>query len=131
MTTRTLRLLAALLGWVGLGMVLASLLVIDADTLFPGTWALLPTVGAALVLVAGPAAGSWGPVAVLRHAVLQWVGRLSYSLYLWHWPFVAVVASFGTGTVIGVDQDQVRQVEGFGADSDRRQHDDENYGGLE
>ena len=89
---RVPRPLAALVGWVGLGMVLASLLVIDADTLFPGTWALLPTVGTALVLVAGPAAGSWGPVAVLRHALLQWVGRLSYSLYLWHWPFVAVAA---------------------------------------
>ena len=89
---RVPRLLAALVGWVGMGMVLASFFVIDSDTLFPGTWALLPTVGTALVLAAGPAAGSWGPVAVLRHALLQWMGRLSYSLYLWHWPFVAVAA---------------------------------------
>ena len=86
------RALAALVGWVGLGMVTASLFVITSATLFPGTWALLPTVGTALVLIAGPAAGSWGPVAVLRHVLLQWVGRLSYSLYLWHWPFVAVAA---------------------------------------
>ncbi|MFK5688201.1 acyltransferase family protein [Ornithinimicrobium sp. LYQ92] len=86
------RLLAALAGWVGLAMVLASLVVITQDTAFPGLWALLPTVGTALVLVAGPAAGPWGPVAVLRAAVLQWVGRLSYSLYLWHWPFIAVAA---------------------------------------
>ncbi|WP_192498655.1 acyltransferase family protein [Ornithinimicrobium pratense] len=86
------RALAAAVGWGGLGMVAASLLLIDADTPFPGTWALLPTVGTAMVLIAGPAAGPWGPVAVLRHVLLQWVGRLSYSLYLWHWPFVAIAA---------------------------------------
>ncbi len=89
---RVPRVLAAVVGWAGLGLVVASFLVIDTETLFPGTWALLPTVGTAMVLVAGPAAGSWGPVAVLRHVLLQWVGRLSYSLYLWHWPFVAVAA---------------------------------------
>ena len=86
------RMVAAVVGWVGLAMVVAALLVITRDTPFPGTWALLPTVGAALVLVAGPAAGSAGPVAVLGVRPLQWVGRLSYSLYLWHWPFIAVAA---------------------------------------
>ena len=94
------KLAAALIGWVGLGLMVASLFIITKDVLFPGVWALLPTVGVSMVLVAGPAAGELGPVAVLRAAVLQWVGRLSYSLYLWHWPFVAVAAELarvGTG----------------------------------
>ena len=86
------RALAAALGWVGLAMVGVALVVITKETPFPGLWALLPTVGVALVLVAGPSAAGLGPVALLRARPLQWVGRLSYSLYLWHWPFVAVAA---------------------------------------
>ncbi|WP_130011192.1 acyltransferase family protein [Serinicoccus sediminis] len=86
------RALAAVLGWAGLAMVGLSLVVITKETLFPGLWALLPTLGTALVLLAGPAAAGLGPVALLRARPLQWVGRLSYSLYLWHWPFVAVAA---------------------------------------
>ncbi|WP_151523745.1 acyltransferase family protein [Serinicoccus kebangsaanensis] len=86
------RWLAAGVGWVGLGLIVLSLFVITKETLFPGLWALLPTGGAALVLLAGPAAGRAGPVLLLRARPLQWVGRLSYSLYLWHWPFIAVAA---------------------------------------
>ncbi|WP_122261720.1 acyltransferase family protein [Ornithinimicrobium cerasi] len=87
------RFLSAVLGWLGLAMVVASLFVIDQHTPFPGTAALLPTVGAALVLVSGFRAGSWGPELALRARWMQWVGRISYSLYLWHWPFVAAAAS--------------------------------------
>ncbi|ANS79286.1 O-antigen acetylase [Serinicoccus hydrothermalis] len=86
------RWVAAAVGWVGLALIVLSLLVITRETPFPGLWALLPTGGTALVLLAGPAAGRGGPVLLLRWAPLQWVGRLSYSLYLWHWPFVAVAA---------------------------------------
>lgn len=86
-------LLGAVLGWLGLGMVVASFFVLDHLTPFPGTAALLPTVGAALVLIAGFTGASAGPVAALRPRPLQWIGRLSYSLYLWHWPFLAAAAS--------------------------------------
>ena len=93
------RFVAAAVGWLGLGMIVAALLVIDLTTPFPGTWALLPTVGTALVIVAGAAAGGWGPERLLRARPLQWVGRISYSLYLWHWPFVAAAASLaGVGS---------------------------------
>lgn len=93
------RFLSASLGWLGLVMILASLFAIDQHTPFPGTAALLPTVGTALVLVSGFRAGLWGPEFVLRARWMQWVGRISYSLYLWHWPFVAAAASIvGVGT---------------------------------
>ncbi|MFK5647717.1 acyltransferase family protein [Ornithinimicrobium sp. LYQ121] len=85
--------LAALVGWVGLAMIAASLVTIDASTPFPGAWALLPTGGTALVILAGFNAGTLGPVLLLRARWMQWVGRISYSLYLWHWPFVAAAAS--------------------------------------
>ncbi|MFB9731621.1 acyltransferase family protein [Ornithinimicrobium kibberense] len=93
------RLVAAAVGWLGLGMIVAAFFVIDLATPFPGTWALLPTGGTALVILAGAAAGGWGPERLLRARPLQWVGRISYSLYLWHWPFVAAAASLaGVGT---------------------------------
>ncbi|GAA1149429.1 acyltransferase family protein [Ornithinicoccus hortensis] len=90
--------LAATAGWIGLALVLWSIATFSSATPFPGWHALLPTVGAALILVAGPAAGPTGPVAVLAPAPMQFTGRISYSLYLWHWPFVVVALElFGTG----------------------------------
>lgn len=85
-------------GWVGLAMVAISLVVLDSGTPFPGTAALFPTVGAALILLAGPAAGSGGAVRLLGVRPMQFFGRISYSLYLWHWPLVVVAMQWlGTG----------------------------------
>ncbi len=90
---------ALLLGWGGLGVVLVASFVISAETPFPGWAALAPTLGTAAVLVAGPAAGARGPVLLLQPRPMQFVGDISYSLYLWHWPFVvAVMAMTGEGT---------------------------------
>jgi peptidoglycan/LPS O-acetylase OafA/YrhL len=76
----------AMLGWGGLAMVLGAGCLLDANKPYPGLWALLPTVGAALVI----ASGSGGKTGVLQRllslAPLQAVGRVSYSWYLWHWP---------------------------------------------
>ena len=93
------RAVALALGWAGLGTVLVASFVISAETPFPGVAALAPTLGTAAVLVAGPAAGPNGPVRLLAPAPMQFVGDISYSLYLWHWPFVvAVMALSGEGT---------------------------------
>jgi peptidoglycan/LPS O-acetylase OafA/YrhL len=103
--------LAAPIGLAGLACIVASGLVLDRFTPFPGTAALLPTAGAALVIAAGlrpPGAvnpASWIPRArsmvsvaggVPIHARLlslppvRWLGRISYSLYLWHWPILVI-----------------------------------------
>lgn len=72
---------------VGLVAMVAALFLFDHDTLFPGFAALLP-VGAAVLLlhsrhgVANRMLG-WGP--------LRFVGLVSYSWYLWHWPLMAMV----------------------------------------
>ncbi len=80
--------LAAGIGWAGLAAVVASGLWQSAAAAWPGYAALLPTLGTAAVIAAGSAAGSAGPVRLLRSPALVWIGGISYSLYLWHWPVI-------------------------------------------
>ncbi|MFI7607507.1 acyltransferase family protein [Micromonospora sp. NPDC049366] len=88
--------LAVGLGWAGLAAVVLAGLLITPDMAFPGYAALLPTLGTAAVIAAGPAAGRAGPTAVLGLGPMRFVGALSYSLYLWHWPLlVAAEAQLG------------------------------------
>jgi len=84
---------AVLLGWSGLAAIISSGVFFTNHTRWPGYAATLPTLGAAAVLAAGFSAGRAGPARVLETRPLQWIGRLSYSLYLWHWPLLAVAAS--------------------------------------
>lgn len=76
------------MAWLGLVGLVSSTAVLDRHRLFPGAWALLPVVGTCLVLAAGPDAGV--NRRVWSHPALVWMGRLSYSLYLWHWPLLAL-----------------------------------------
>ncbi|GGJ82750.1 acyltransferase [Pilimelia anulata] len=79
---------AAVLGPAGLAAVLAAATLYTDTTDFPGWAALLPVLGTAAVLAAG-AGGYRGPVGrALGLAPMQYLGRLSYSWYLWHWPFL-------------------------------------------
>ncbi|BCP53858.1 acyltransferase [Kaistia sp. 32K] len=68
---------------VGIALILGSVLLLDSSVAWPGWRAAIPVVGTALVLVAGRQ-DSW----LTGTAVAQWLGRCSYSLYLWHWPVV-------------------------------------------
>lgn len=69
----------------GVAMMLLALVALKPDLPFPAPTALLPCVGAALVLGcgAGTRAG-----ALLGSRPLRWLGMISYSVYLWHWPIV-------------------------------------------
>lgn len=75
-------------GWVGLGMVLVTALLIDGGVPYPGSWAMAPTFGAALVLAAGAGPAPAGVARVLSLRPLQSLGRVSYAWYLWHWPIL-------------------------------------------
>lgn len=66
--------------WIGLAMIVAAGVAYSSSTPFPGYAALLPTVGTVLVIAAG--------LPVLAVAPLRYVGDRSYTLYLWHWPFL-------------------------------------------
>jgi peptidoglycan/LPS O-acetylase OafA/YrhL len=77
----------SLLGWAGLAAILGAGVFFSEDIPFPGVAAAVPVVGTVMVLIAGAAlAPTPGITALLRFPVLQVLGRLSYSWYLWHWP---------------------------------------------
>lgn len=70
--------------FIGFILLIIGFVTIDRYTQFPGWWALLPTISAALLISAGPTA--WINRAILSNKVLIWFGLISYPLYLWHWP---------------------------------------------
>jgi peptidoglycan/LPS O-acetylase OafA/YrhL len=74
----------------GIFLIIAGYSFIDSDKAFPGWWALAPTVGASLIIFAGP--NTWMNQRVLSHGVMQFIGRISYPLYLWHWPLLVFPA---------------------------------------
>jgi peptidoglycan/LPS O-acetylase OafA/YrhL len=77
---------AAITGWAGLGLILLACTWLSATTLYPGTAALLPVLGAVLVIGAGCATPAQGCGRVLAVTPMGAIGRISYSWYLWHWP---------------------------------------------
>jgi len=77
-----------LLAWAGILLTIAGMLVLQPDYTFPGAWALLPTVGTALLILAGASAPC--NRLVLAAAPLVWIGLISYPLYLWHWPLLSL-----------------------------------------
>lgn len=71
---------------VGLGVIGFGFYEITSKTEFPGWWAIIPCVGAALIIAAGPNALINKHVLSFRPFV--WIGLISFPLYLWHWPLL-------------------------------------------
>jgi len=80
------RALAGAAGWAGLVMIVLACVRLGESTPYPGTAALLPVLGAALIVGGGCAAPRWSVGAGLALPPMRMLGRLSYSWYLWHWP---------------------------------------------
>ncbi len=82
-----LKFYAPLLFAIGTGLIFYAIIAYDNDTIFPGPAALLPTVGAALILYAGLYENVFSRM-VLGNKIAVFFGKISYSLYLWHWPVI-------------------------------------------
>jgi peptidoglycan/LPS O-acetylase OafA/YrhL len=71
----------------GAALIATGLLLLTKNSGFPGVWALLPVVGAVLIIASGPKA--FVNRVVLSHPILVWFGLISFPLYLWHWPLLS------------------------------------------
>ncbi|SOD70618.1 peptidoglycan/LPS O-acetylase OafA/YrhL [Jatrophihabitans sp. GAS493] len=78
----------AIAGWIGLALIAYTLATFNAVTLFPGWRALIPVGGAALVILASSSSAAWSPIRYLAAGPVQWIGDISYSMYLIHWPLL-------------------------------------------
>ncbi len=95
-----------LLGLTGLATIVYADLTFNDLTSYPGTNAVWPVAGAGLLILAGQMVDSSNPTVVMRALALRpmkWIGRLSYSWYLWHWPLIILAV-----LVIGNDSASVR-----------------------
>jgi peptidoglycan/LPS O-acetylase OafA/YrhL len=90
--------IAAIGSWVGLAGILASADLISFRVAYPGYAAALPVGGAALVIAGGTVAPRWGAEALLGTFAFRWIGRFSYSWYLWHLAILVMAAEYARTT---------------------------------
>ena len=89
--------LAAALTWLGVAAILYSAVVFNSNTTFPGAAAAIPVLGTAVVIAAGTSIPAAGAEILLRLKPLQWLGAISYGLYLLHWPILTINAEQAAG----------------------------------
>ena len=82
--------IAAMMTWIGLLGLMVIAFSLHFRSSYTGTVAALPVGAAALIIVGGAVAPKWGAEVLLRLSPFKWIGRWSYSLYLWHWPIVLI-----------------------------------------
>ncbi len=82
---------AAIAGWGGLALILLTCTQLGPATPYPGTAALLPALGTALVIGGGCVTRSLGVGRLLCRPTMRAIGRVSYSWYLWHWPVLLLL----------------------------------------
>jgi peptidoglycan/LPS O-acetylase OafA/YrhL len=75
----------------GLTLIIASVVLLSDETPFPGVAALAPVAGTALVILGGVRGPTMPGRILLANPLSRYLGRISYSLYLWHWPILILV----------------------------------------
>jgi peptidoglycan/LPS O-acetylase OafA/YrhL len=93
-------------GWTGVIGLVACGFMLDGGSTFPGYAALWPTLAGALVLLGGVTRSSYGVHRLLLLGPVQFVGAVSYPLYLWHWPVLVLF-------MVARDQDEVGPLGGI------------------
>lgn len=93
--------LRAIGGWIGIGMIVFAVLMFDDSTTWPGFNALVPTVGAALMIASGLRLTPGSPQRLLSLRPMVWIGGLSYSIYLWHWPILVAAQARNPDLSVG------------------------------
>ncbi|TFD45071.1 acyltransferase [Cryobacterium sp. TMT1-2-1] len=88
------------LGWAGLACIAGTAIFYTATTPFPSWTALVPVLGTVAVIAANPPSGWASPGRYMAWRPMQWLGDVSYSVYLWHWPMI-VLLPFVSGGRLG------------------------------
>lgn len=97
--------LRTIVSWTGWALIAAAVILYTESIPFPSYTAALPVVGTLLVIWAGSPSTRWSPTPIARLRPIQWLGDISYSLYLWHWPIIvisAIVIGYEAGLKTGV-----------------------------
>jgi peptidoglycan/LPS O-acetylase OafA/YrhL len=92
--TRLPRAVKLAASWIGLAAIAIAAATYSPGTPFPGYHALLPVLGAVLVLAGGMDGPRYGAALVLDRLPMRWLGDISYSLYLWHWPLLVMPVTY-------------------------------------
>jgi len=80
-------------GLIGFILIVISAFIFDESTAFPGINAALPVIGTVLLIAT---INSWPPFLndVANSRLFQWLGEISYPLYLWHWPLLVLPSTY-------------------------------------
>ncbi len=88
---------ASLVAWLGFAAIVVTAFTYSGKTPFPGWQALLPVLGSVAVIAAYSAPVNVSPTRILQLRPVQWLGDISYSVYLWHWPMIALLPALSGG----------------------------------
>ncbi|KAA6438957.1 acyltransferase [Dyadobacter flavalbus] len=75
---------------VGYATIFACFLLLNTSMLWPGMYTMIPVLATYLVIVA-----NYNDFGIIKHQIIQFIGKISYSLYLWHWPIFVIAMYFG------------------------------------
>lgn len=78
-----------MMSFLGLTILIFGITHIDKENNYPSTWALIPVLGAILIISSG--SKSWLNRTLLMNPISVWFGLISYPLYLWHWPIISII----------------------------------------
>ena len=84
--------LGSVMTWAGLAAIAFAAIEFNGHTAYPGSLVAVPVVGAALVIAGGVSTPRRAAESLLGRAPFLWLGKLSYSIYLWHWPILILAA---------------------------------------
>jgi peptidoglycan/LPS O-acetylase OafA/YrhL len=83
--------LRSAMSWIGLALIFVPIATFRTPEAFPGLVVGVPVLGTLAVIWAGMPQAAWSPARVAGLRPVQWLGDVSYSLYLWHWPIFMFV----------------------------------------